>query len=109
MSNAINPLGPFNQVVKIQKPGKGAGQNEPDKLEKACNDFEALFVKYMMEQMRETVPADGLFGQSQAEKIYTGMLDDEMAKSVSHGRGMGLAKAMYEQMAALQSDNPKKK
>lgn len=109
MPNSINPLGHFNQVMTVRNPGKEVGQNEPDKLEKACNDFEALFVKYMMEQMRETVPADGLFGQSQAEKIYTGMLDDEMAKSVSHGRGMGLAKAMYEQMAALQNDDPKKK
>ena len=108
MPDAINPFGAFNHVLNAQVPGKESGLNDSGKLEKACNDFEALFVKYMMQQMRETVPADGLFGQSQAEKIYTGMLDDEVAKSVSHGRGLGLAKAMYEQMAALQSDEPKK-
>jgi flagellar protein FlgJ len=63
----------------------------------------------MMQQMRKTIPKDGLFGQSQADKIYTGMLDDEVAKSVSRGRGLGLAKAMYEQMASLQSDETRKK
>jgi flagellar protein FlgJ len=89
--------------------GKPTIQNEQGKLEKACHDFEALFVKYMMQQMRETIPKNGLLGQSQAEKIYTGMLDDEVSKSVSRGRGLGLAKAMYEQMAALQGDGTRKK
>ena len=109
MPDAINPFGAIHPLLNAQVSGKESGQKDPGKLEKACNDFEALFVKYMMQQMRETVPADGLLGQSQAEKIYTGLLDDEVAKSVSHGRGLGLAKAMYEQMAAMQSDEPKKK
>ncbi len=109
MTNEINSLGNLNHVLNASSAANQPRQNGSGKLEKACNDFEALFVKYMMQQMRETVPSDGLFGQSQAEKIYTGMLDDEVAKSVSHSRGLGLARAMYDQMAAMMSDETKKK
>ena len=109
MSNPIQSMNGLRQLLHPKASGKVDAQTEDDKLIKACDDFEALFVKYMMQQMRETIPKNGLFGQSQAEKIYTGMLDDEVAKSVSRGRGLGLAKAMYEQMAALQGDEIKKK
>jgi peptidoglycan hydrolase FlgJ len=109
MPNSIHSINGLGPAMNNQAPNKPKAQNEQGKLEKACNDFESLFVKYMMQQMRETIPQNGLFGHSQAEKIYTGMLDDEVAKSVSHGRGLGLAKAMYEQMAAMQSDESRKK
>ncbi|MEJ2158482.1 MAG: rod-binding protein, partial [Desulfobacteraceae bacterium] len=83
MSNPIQLMNGFRQVLHPKASAKVDAQTEDDKLLKACDDFEALFVKYMMQQMRETIPENGLFGQSQAEKIYTGMLDDEVAKSVS--------------------------
>ncbi len=107
LNNAITPFQiKGGGLQSTEKPGH---RNDTTKLGEACNDFEALFVKYMMQQMRKTVPEDGLFGRSQAEKIYTGMLDDEVAKSVSYGRGLGLARAMYEQMATMQSNETKKK
>ncbi len=75
-------------------------------IEEACRNFESLFVGYMMQQMRATVPQSGFLGGGQAEKIYTGMLDQEVAKNISAQRGIGLARIMYEQMSAL--DDPEK-
>jgi flagellar protein FlgJ len=109
MPNSIHSLIGARPAMNNRALENPKARNDQDKLERACDDFEALFVKYMMQQMRKTIPKDGLFGQSQAENIYTGMLDDEVAKSVSHGRGLGLAKAMYEQMAAMQGDETRKK
>lgn len=109
MPNPLDTIHLLRQNTYSQSAQKSTVPRQPEKLEKACNDFESLFVKYMMQQMRKTVPENGLIGISQAEKIYTGMLDDEVAKSVSHGRGLGLAKAMYEQMAAIDGDQNKKK
>jgi flagellar protein FlgJ len=85
----------------VQAQTKAAQNDKAEQLKNACSEFESLFVNYMMQQMRQTVPENGLFGKSQAEKIYTGMMDSEIAKSVSHGRGLGLAKVMYEQMSAI--------
>ncbi len=109
MPNPLDDINFIRQTQHIQnRPSAGQLQNK-ERLEKTCQDFESLFVSYMMQQMRRTIPEDGLIGQSQAEKIYTGMLDNEIAKTVSHRQGIGLAKVMYEQMAAIQGNEPKKK
>ena len=71
------------------------------RLEQACKDFESLFISQMMKQMRKTVPENGLFDGGRGEKIFTEMLDGEVAKSISNHRGLGLAATMYRQLSAL--------
>jgi flagellar protein FlgJ len=68
-------------------------------MEKACKEFESLFVNYLMKEMRNTIPENELFGGGSAEKMYTTMLDGEVAKHVSIQRGIGLADMLYRQMA----------
>ena len=106
MSDTILPTGESVQTAKAlaksavkQGETKGAG-----KLEQACKDFESLFVSQMMQQMRKTVPQDGLLNGGRAEKIYTEMLDSEMAKSISNQRGIGLAAMMYRQLSAIAAE-----
>lgn len=109
MPNPFNDITFIRQTQHIQnRPNLSPNRNK-EQLEKACKEFESLFVNYMMQQMRRTIPEDGLISRSQGEKIYTGMLDNEVAKSVSHSRGIGLARVMYEQMTGLQGNEPKKK
>jgi flagellar protein FlgJ len=109
MTNPLNGIDLIGQTQQI--PGKQhTGQTvDQDRLKKTCQEFESLFVSQMMQQMRRTIPEDGIIGRSQAEKIYTGLLDNEIAKTVSQRQGVGLARMMYEQMAAIQSTVPKKK
>jgi peptidoglycan hydrolase FlgJ len=76
-------------------------------LEKACRDFESLFVQYMMQQMRQTVPSDGLFSGGSAEKLYTSMLDGEVSKTVSSQRGIGLAPALIREFATIDQTEKK--
>ena len=102
MTDPLNKIGNFSmlpQIATSRQPVKSGGGNK--ELEKACHQFESLFIKYMLQTMRETIPENSLFGGGQAEKIYTGMLDDEVAQTVSQQRGIGLAAIMYNQMAAL--------
>lgn len=98
-----------NQLNAARPRMRQPSDNPQDRLEKACKDFESIFVSHMMQQMRKTIPEYGLFEKSQAQEIYTGMLDNEVAKSVSNGRGLGLAKAMYEQLSIFNSDHETKK
>ena len=102
MTNPLDKLGNSSTLELLQNSGRAVKSN-PDgqELKKACHEFESLFVKYMLQTMRSTVPENSLFSGGQAEKIYTGMLDDEVARSVSQQRGIGLAALMYAQMAAL--------
>jgi flagellar protein FlgJ len=69
------------------------------KLRKACVDFEGYFVQMRLKEMRKSVDSSGgLFPKGQAEEIFEGMLDEEIAKSIAEGRGMGLADMMYKQL-----------
>jgi flagellar protein FlgJ len=75
-----------------------SGVKDSERLKQACEDFESIFVDFMLQQMRQTVPENDLFGGGSAEQLYTSMMDSELAKSISHQRGLGLADQMYRQM-----------
>ncbi len=58
--------------------------------------FEALFMNMVLKSMREASPSSGLL-QSQNEKVYMSMLDQQLSQNLS-GRGVGLAEAMFAQL-----------
>lgn len=105
----------FNQLDRIgsSQATKTVAHNKVNQreaqLKKACRDFEAIFVNYMMKQMRQTVNKSDVMGPSQAEELYTSMMDNEVAKNVSQARGMGLASMIYRQMSGIIDGNPIKK
>jgi flagellar protein FlgJ len=103
-----NPLIDMTDLVLRQAMTTGRVKNDSGGadqagMEKACRDFESLFVNYLMKEMRETIPQNELFGGGSAEKIYTTMLDGEVAKHVSSAGGIGLADMLIEQMAQKNS------
>jgi flagellar protein FlgJ len=107
----IGKIGPVNLPAassRLHKPVADQGTERREALEKACRDFESLFVNYMLKQMRETVPQNGLFGGGQAERMYTSMMDEEVAKEISKQRGLGLAPMMYRQMISVLGDDTRK-
>ncbi|PKL75949.1 MAG: hypothetical protein CVV27_12755 [Candidatus Melainabacteria bacterium HGW-Melainabacteria-1] len=69
-----------------------------DSLKKAVQDFEAFFVGQIMKDMRKTVPESGLFGQGPEEGMMRDLLDEEWAKQLATGRGIGLAQVLFRQM-----------
>jgi flagellar protein FlgJ len=77
---------------------------EDAKLRKVCQDMEAVFLNLMLTQMRATIPKTGLTGgQSNADGIYQSLLDTEMTKEMAAAGGVGIADAMYRQLARDES------
>jgi peptidoglycan hydrolase FlgJ len=109
MTDFTGKIGSFKTLPAIQNPKTAQSRSGDKKLEKACHQFESIFIKYMLHTMRETIPENNLFGGGQAEKIYTDMMDDKVAQSISKQRGIGLAAIMYAQMASMgdEEDNGK--
>lgn len=76
-----------------------ASTDKQDKaLKEACKGFEAMFLGMMYKAMRQTVPEDKLFGESNGQKIFQDMRDEELMKSVAESGGVGLADMMYRQL-----------
>lgn len=65
-------------------------------LKQVSRQFEAMFMNMVLKSMREATPSSGLL-DGQNEKIYTSMLDQQLAQNLS-GRGLGLAEAMLAQL-----------
>lgn len=66
-------------------------------MKQAAKQFEVMFMQMVLKSMREATPTEGLLG-SQQEKMYTSMLDQQLAQNLS-GRGFGLAEAMFAQLS----------
>ena len=75
--------------------------NDLKSLRQSTRDLETLFVTEMFKAMRKAVPDDGLFKKDTSTEMYTEMLDMETAKAATKGKGLGIAEAMYNQMADL--------
>ena len=63
----------------------------------AAQQFESLFLNMMLKSMREAIPQGELFDDSNTQ-LYTGMLDAQLAQSLSKGKGIGLADMMIRTM-----------
>ena len=72
----------------------------PVALMEACEAFESYFLQMMFKEMRRTTfeVKDGMFAKSTAEKIFTEMLDEQVAILASQNGGIGLAGFMFQQM-----------
>ena len=68
------------------------------KLEKACSDFESIFITYMLKSMRTAVTDDGFLENSNESKIIRSMFDENLALGMSKGKGMGLGKMLFESL-----------
>ncbi len=75
-------------------------------LREVCEDFEAMFVKMMLDSMRKTLSDDTLIPKNQGEKLFEDELYGEYAKSISQTANLGLADMMYSQLSDKNVINP---
>jgi flagellar protein FlgJ len=74
--------------------------DKKSQLFEQCKEFESIFVKMMLKEMRKSVDKkDSLLSGGWAEDIYSDMLDDEYSKSMAKNAGFGLADQLYKQLS----------
>ena len=88
----LKPIAAHPATAALQKDVSKIGQQ---KLEKACTEFEALLITYMLKSMRSTVDKDGLFGNSTESQIMDAMFDENLALGIAKGGGIGLAEILF--------------
>jgi len=86
-------------VQGVDELRRTARSSPQEGMKQASKQFEVMFMGMVLKSMREATPSEGLFG-SQSEKMYTAMLDQQLAQNLS-GRGLGLADAMYAQLSRM--------
>ncbi len=76
----------------------GDSRTEDERLQEACEGFEAIFIQKMWEQMRKNVNKEGYL-HSKDEETYQSMFDQELAKKMTSAGGIGLAAMLKEQLS----------
>lgn len=82
----------------VRRSSLKTGPDEISALDRICSEMESLFVNYLLKEMRNTIPEDGLIGHTPANDIYTSMLDSELSKTLSSSGGIGLAPVLKQQL-----------
>jgi flagellar protein FlgJ len=101
-----------SSAAKVASQGRGAAAkasgsahgsaaiDRKSKLYEQCEEFESIFLKMMIKEMRHSVDkSNSMFSGGWAEDIYTDMLDDEYSKSMAKNAGFDLADQLYRQLA----------
>lgn len=88
-----------NNTQELKAKLEEASVSKDDKaLMDACVEFESIFMEMVLKEMRSTIDDGGLTEKSQARAIFEDMKDEEMTKEMAKGKGIGLAKMLYESM-----------
>jgi len=98
---ASQPYLPNNDPPRIGVPGASKQNGTIDKtskLYKVSQEFEAIFIKQMLNVMRKSVAKTGLLDGGMAEEFFEDMLYDEYAEKMAESGSFGIADMIYRQL-----------
>ena len=72
------------------------------KARAAAQDFEAMFLNTVFQQMFTGIDGDGPFGGSGALKVWRSFLTDQYSKSFAKAGGIGIAAHVYQELLRQQ-------
>lgn len=92
-NDAASALDP-NALQKVRFEAK---QGSPDALRKTAQEFEALLLNTMLKTMRDAGPKGGIFDTNE-QRMFIGMFDQQVAHDMARAGGIGLADALLRQL-----------
>jgi peptidoglycan hydrolase FlgJ len=93
-------------IINTNKDNFSSG-NDQNGLKKLCEDFEAIFINTMFQEMRKSIPNDGYLEHEIGMDIFQEMMDMEIAGEMSRRGGIGLSRLLYEQLRDEQDPGKK--
>ncbi len=93
----MNSIPLKNNLLPASESHPNPKQNDAE-LQEACQQFESLLIQQLISSMRQTAIKSDLVGHSNEDDMYNSMLDQEMAKTMAHQGGFGLANLLFEQL-----------
>ena len=75
-----------------------------EKISILAREFESIFTNQMLKTMRSSISKSDFMNGGSAEEMFTGMLDEEMARQMAFSQNSGLSKALEEQLWAMMGE-----
>ncbi|UCH09108.1 MAG: hypothetical protein JSU61_07630, partial [Fidelibacterota bacterium] len=93
------PIKPQDTLVQTVVSGS---PKTDKKLWKACQNFESLFMGYLVKSMERTLPEGSLTGSGLPDLMF----NQVMGSTISEGGGIGLAELLYRDLQAKHPQDP---
>lgn len=96
----IPPLATQSLARMSARAGAASAEAEEKdrKLRKSCADFEALFISYIFQTMRKTIPESQTATRMPGKDTYTMIVDHKLSEDLARRGGIGLQKILYNQL-----------
>jgi Rod binding domain-containing protein len=88
------------------KAAYGSGASAAAKAKAASQDFEAVFLNSMFQEMFTGLKGEGPFGGNGATGIWRSFLVDEYSKTFAKAGGIGIGDQVYKTLLAQQEARP---
>lgn len=97
MINKFDPT--YIKNVNIKSINKNIS-SEKEKLKEKTEEFEAIFIKMMLDSMDKTIDKkNNPFYGGNAEDIFNDMLNNNRSKDMSKSGDFGIAEMLYNQLS----------
>lgn len=94
------PIDAIDNLPAIAPAGPRKNNSDSPPLKKACQDFEALFIRELFKGMRSTAIESGLMDKGKEQEIFEDMLDTEVANAAAAQNTLGIAQSLLKQFEA---------
>jgi Rod binding domain-containing protein len=110
LNSGMNPVdlltGSNSAANKLKAAGANLSEASKLKAKAASQDFEAVFLNSMFQQMFTGIQGEGPFGGSGATGVWRSFLTDEYSKSFAKAGGIGIADQVYSTLLTQQEARP---
>ncbi|WP_422377149.1 rod-binding protein [Roseibium sp.] len=81
---------------------RGVDRNDKTAVREAAEEFEAVFLNTMLQNMFTGLQEGGTWGNGAGSDAWQGLLIDEYARTIAESGGIGLADSVERELLALQ-------
>lgn len=96
MSDLIGTNKLTDQQIAVAK--RDLQNNDPAKIKKASQKFEALFLTMLFSEMRKAMAPEGFFGTGSGSDIFQSMMEQNFGELIARREQFGIAKLLEKQL-----------
>ena len=99
MDSIKPPISPGEALIHKKVEELKSLPKKPEQLQKASEDFEALFIYFMLRSMRKTIVKSELLDSGLGGEIYESLFDQELSRTIAHQTRLGIAEMIRNQLS----------
>lgn len=88
--------------ANVSQVAKNKALKNGESIDKAAEDFEAMFLTEMLQHMFSGIETNEIFGGGQSEEVYRSYMLDQYGKIIARSGGIGVADYVKRELIKLQ-------